>query len=1311
VAEKITRKANLTPVRAYPHPSDSRPNIPTAELESFARPDEKRPATVRYPRDPTLDPQLVWKGKDEQDAHDLEVPAVPIYIQETIDPLALIEELRAESEGRRSEQQLGFFGPYSELSFEEKVDFYRHAGKWTNRMILGDSLLVMTSLAEKEGLKGQVQTIYVDPPYGIKFGSNWQVSTRKRDVRDGKDTDLTRQPEQVRAYRDTWELGIHSYLSYLRDRLAVARDLLTDSGSIFVQIGEDNVHTVRSLLDETFGSDNAFAFITFKKTSAVGSFAGGTVVLPSTCDFILGYARDKESLKYRQLFLDKDPVGAGGTGYTLIELPDGTRRAASSQEREAVGRGTGRLFGASPLVSETVRTAQTTVFPVEVGGRTFLPRRGGWKTNPHGMRNLQLANRLYPQDVGLRFARYHDDFPAFPLTNLWTDTQSGSAMDKTYVVQTNQKVIERCLLMTTDPGDLVLDPTCGSGTTAYVAEQWGRRWITIDTSRVALALARSRLMAAKYPFYLLADSESGARKEAEVSGVAPPVASGYGNDVRRGFVYQRVPHVTLKSIAQNPDIREGMSRDEIDAAIARHADTETLFDRPYEDRKIVRVSGPFTVESLSPHRVLRDGPEDEAAEPPPSSTDSGQFVTSILDNLRRAGVQNTKRNERLEFSRLEPYPGVYIQATGEYPENGHVKTAAVAIGPEFGTVGPELIREAAKEAVKVADLLVVAGFAFDPRAGEESSALGRLTVLQARISPDLLVGGLKATGAGNLFQVFGEPDIELREADNDQLVVEIRGLDVYDPTTGQLRSSSVDDIAAWFLDTDYDGDAYFVRHAYFTGADDPYDRLRRALKADISDEAWATVNSTVSRPLPRPRSGKIAIKVINHYGDEVMKVIGLDHSQARLEPVTPSGPQEALESHPSDSDVKPLYVDIYDTARTIDQTNQWAARGSLFTSVLTGEDLVFSQAQSFDSVLLLRALEDVRQREALLQLVGGPVQFRLYDADTIWEAFGRALAKPGFIFSAWPELMNDEEASGSVRRIVDATPPDADGVRWGTRPPTPRVRELRARIEGLHRLSREHPQTAEKALNLSHELRGRVQAKAEELEASSGDHEVADLLRAAADEDVSTRSDLRNRLALNPPSVPRDRASFWIDVVQQELIAHALKARPIISGAGTPFEDDFHHANRSSAAHLGHEITDFEGLRVIDWPKLVDYYRGVMNTKPGPDRVDPLRRDRVLAEVTVNELGLLGYFIKVPGRRRLDRAARIGAETYLALTMPGYVPLSLSGTKLVVDWFAKRRTGYTVREMAGEVLVRRLIPRYRGRLLEREVEIRNAARE
>jgi adenine-specific DNA-methyltransferase len=866
VADKIKP---VTPVRATTHPGDTRSNIPTAELESFARPEEKRPAIVRYPRNPDLDPQLVWRGKDEQDSSDLEVPAVPIYIQETIDPLALVEELRAESQGRQAEEQLGFFAPYTDLTFEEKVDFYRHPGKWSNRMILGDSLLAMTSLAEKEGLKGQVQTIYVDPPYGIKFGSNWQVSTRKRDLRDGKDTDLTRQPEQVRAYRDTWELGIHSYLSYLRDRLVAARDLLTESGSVFVQIGDENLHLVRSVLDEVFGSANFVSQITFRKTSSATAEA-----LAGVADYLLWYARSREDLKYRRPWISAPAEDR--TGYRWLRLPDGDYRGMSAAEasgQDAVPPGA-RIYKPDNLTSQRPPGD----FPVTIDGRSYRPGRSYWKTGEAGMARLLAARRIHVARDSIQYVRFADDFAYVAPTNIWNDTGTGNfTEDKTYVVQTAAKVIDRCVLMTTDPGDLVLDPTCGSGTTAYVAEHWGRRWITIDTSRVALALARSRLMAAKYPYYLLADSEAGIRKEAEVSGHARSLTMERPtNDVRRGFVYERVPHVTLKSIAQNPDIREGMTRAEIDTAIARHADTETLFDRPYQDAKIVRVSGPFTVESLSPHRVNVDGPEDlPAAEAIPAAPDAGRFIGSILDNLRRAGVQNTKRAERLEFLRLDPYPGVFVQGVGEYTEAGQAKTVAIAIGPEFGTVGPELIRDAAKEAVKFADLLVICGFAFDPLAGEEASALGRLTILQARMNPDLAMGDelLKKTGTGNLFMVFGEPDIDVRAVGDGQLDVKIRGLDVYDPTTGQLRSSSVDDIAAWFLDTNYDGEAFFVRHAYFTGADDPYDKLRRALKADISDEAWASINSTVSRAFPRPATGKIAVKVINHYGDEVMKVI------------------------------------------------------------------------------------------------------------------------------------------------------------------------------------------------------------------------------------------------------------------------------------------------------------------------------------------------------------------------------------------------------------------------------------------------------
>jgi adenine-specific DNA-methyltransferase len=598
LARKIGKPAAPTSVEAVHHTGDSRVNIPTAETQSLAEAEQAGPQTLRYPRDPSLDPQLVWKGKDEQDGEDLVVPAIPIYIQEQISPKAIIEDLRATTAAGRDSQLDLFSGDFNGMAFEERVDFYRHPMKWSNRMILGDSLLAMSSLAEKEGLKGQVQTIYLDPPYGIKFGSNWQVSTRKRDVKDGKAEDATRQPEQVRAFRDTWELGIHSYLSYLRDRLVVARELLTESGSIFVQIGDENLHLVRSVLDEVFGADNFVAVIPFQKTAGLSSPVARVDVLATVTDYLVWYARDSDRIKYRQLYLQREVGGEGSGQYTWVTEPSGVDRTMSRDEKEdpsTISMGC-RVFSADNL--QSAGYSATLSLPFEFNGQSFAPSGNShWKTTRPGLLALGNAGRLKRVGNGLYYRRYSDDFPVFPLTNLWRDT-SASFGDKFYVVQTVPKVIQRCVLMTTDPGDLVLDPTCGSGTTAYVAEQWGRRWITIDTSRVALALARTRLMAAKYPYYLMADTPEGQRREAQLTG-----AAAFGStegDIRKGFVYERVPHVTLKSIAQNPEIREGMTRAEIDAAIARNADTEILFDRPYVDPKVVRVAGPTASSPMAP---------------------------------------------------------------------------------------------------------------------------------------------------------------------------------------------------------------------------------------------------------------------------------------------------------------------------------------------------------------------------------------------------------------------------------------------------------------------------------------------------------------------------------------------------------------------------------------------------------------------------------------------------------------------------------------------------------------------------------------
>jgi len=850
---------------------DKRKNIPTEELRDFVAEDEKKPKTMLYPRDPSLDPQLVWKGKDEQDAADLEVPVVPVYIQEKIHPQAIVEDVRRMAkEGQPGQADL--FSDFNGIKFEELIDFYHHEQNWSNRMILGDSLLVMTSLAEKEGLKGKVQMIYLDRPYGIKFGSNWQVSTRKRDVKDGKGEDMTRQPEQIRAFRDTWKLGIHSYLAYLRDRLTVARGLLTETGSVFVQIGDENVHLVRNVLDEVFGSENFVSLISFRKTSNLTA-----LYLPTSSDFILWYAKNHESVRYRQLFTQKDFQSVSSDTFGCVELPNNKWRRLKEEEKLAPQSlpKDWRLFGLSDLTSS--HFYESPAFNFE--GKTFTPKGRYWSTSASGLNKLRAVGRLAAVGDTLRYKRYFDDFPVVVLNSSWNDTGTGTQTeDRVYVVQTSTKVIERCLLMATDPGDLVLDPTCGSGTTAYVAEQWGRRWITCDTRRVSLALARTRLMAAKFSYYLLADSPEGIQKEAEATGQLPAGGAKPESDIKKGFVYKRVPHVTLKSIANNPDIKEGMSRDEIDAAIARHADTELLYDQPYEDNKRIRVTGPFTVESLSPHRLLSADEERPSTESEARKESSdGQFATMIIENLKKTGVQNTVKNERLKFDRLESFAGTWIQAAGEYTEkDGKTRRVAVSIGPEHGTVGRDQIKEAAKEAVQGIgfDLLIVCGFAFEPLVSEEAKRYGKLMVMPTRMNYDLTMGDdlLKKTGAGNLFMYFGEPDIEVKKQKDGQLVVKMKGLDIYDPTTGQIRSHSTDDIACWFIDTNYNGESFFVRHAYFTGAEEPYDKLKRALRAEIDEAAWSALYSTTSRPFDPPKTGKIAIKVINHYGDEVLKV-------------------------------------------------------------------------------------------------------------------------------------------------------------------------------------------------------------------------------------------------------------------------------------------------------------------------------------------------------------------------------------------------------------------------------------------------------
>jgi adenine-specific DNA-methyltransferase len=932
------RTAKTKDVASLTHEQARRTNIPSAEHQSVLSAEHARAIDVSYTRggggletekerrNPDLDPQLVWRGKDRADWGDLVVAAPPLYIQEKVHPKTLIDDLRRrtrESEAAQDEQASLFadFNGFPEGA--DKTDFYQHEGRWQNRMILGDSLAVMASLAEREGLRGKVQCIYFDPPYGIKFNSNFQWSTTSRDVKDGNAAHITREPEQVKAFRDTWRDGIHSYLTYLRDRLTVARDLLTESGSIFVQIGDENVHRVRAVLDEVFGVDNFMSQVSATKTtSATSEF------LPGVVDFVLWYARSRSSCKYRPAYREKLAGGDGAGHYNQVLMQDGNLRPATAEEKSGEIGNDLVLVTASDLQSAGMGREKgegaASWFSFDYHGRDFRPTmQTRWKTNEAGMARLAKASRLIPQTRALRYLRRVDDFAAMGLTNVWTDI--GGAAGKTYVVETSPRLVQRCLLMATDPGDLVLDPTCGSGTTAYVAEQWGRRWITIDTSRVALALARARLMGARYPYYLLADSREGQAKEAEVSRT-PVKTIPVGRDVRHGFVYERVPHITLKSIANNAEIdviwedfqtrleplRERLNaalgktweeweipreaeaswpsaakeehaawwqqriarQREIDASIAAKADFEFLYDKPYEDRGTVRVAGPFTVESLSPHRMVGVDDQGERLDPADHvESDHDAFVAMVLENLKAAGVQQAAKGDRIEFTSLAPWPGAFLCAEGRYPEGGRERRAGVFVGPEFGTVTrPDLV-DAAKEAGDAGfDVVIACGFNYDAHA-TEFAKLGAIPVLKARMNADLhMADDLKTTGKGNLFVVFGEPDIEVRPAADGQLEVEIKGVDVFDPSTGEVRADDVDGIALWMVDTAYDGESFFVRHAYFLGANDPYKALKTTLKADIDEEAWDSLRSAVSRPFPKPTTGRIAVKAINHLGDEVMKV-------------------------------------------------------------------------------------------------------------------------------------------------------------------------------------------------------------------------------------------------------------------------------------------------------------------------------------------------------------------------------------------------------------------------------------------------------
>lgn len=814
------------------------------------------------------EPYLSWAGKAERTT--FEVPTVSLHVHERIDPRTIVDAVRRGDrtpapapDGAKS--QLGLFEKPSENPpLRDAIDFYRHEHNWTNRLIAGDSLMVMNSLLEKEGMGGKVQMVYFDPPYGISYGSNFQPFVNRRMVKN-KDEDLTQEPEMLKAFRDTWELGIHSYLTYLRDRLMLARDMLSQQGSCFVQIGDENLHHVREIMDDVFGAENFRSLIAVKKTAGLG-----TSGLLSVCDYLIWYARDRGAMKERPYFvarnLDDDPM------YVLAMTDDGTVRRMTREERE-----TGLLTAdARRCGHQTFHAAGLTpscVYPITFRGRRFNPTAGAsWKTNSDGAARLIDANRLLVVGKSLRYVRYADDFPYLPLSNMWPDGASGVGMQKVYVVQTNTKLVQRCMLMTTDPGDLVFDPTCGSGTTAAVAEQWGRRWLTCDTSRVAITLAKQRLMTSTFDYYRLARS---------------------GEGVSGGFIYKTVPHVTLRSIANNPEIKPGMSRAAIDAAIAKYADQETLYDRPEVDASKLRVTGPFTVEAVPAPVVQPVSEVDAPAAGDEGVAREGETVRQAewREELRRTGVRG-KGGNVLKFVRVEPFGGArYLHADAEVSSDRGTgalagKRVVVSFGPEHAPLEQrqvELAWEEARALEPKPALLLFAAFEFDPEAAKDIDAIppekAGMTLLKAKMNGDLFTDDLKKKRASNeSFWLVGQPDIELRAIKKGEhkgrWEVQVRGFDYFNPRTGEIESGDTERIALWFLDPDYDGRSLYPRQVFFpmAGPKDGWARLAKSLRAEIDEERIEAYRGTESLPFERGKFARVAVKIVDDRGIESLVV-------------------------------------------------------------------------------------------------------------------------------------------------------------------------------------------------------------------------------------------------------------------------------------------------------------------------------------------------------------------------------------------------------------------------------------------------------
>lgn len=814
-------------IEAYTHDDKKRANNPPVGMAQHDTAPETRKT---YAFDPHIDPTLDWAGKSEGVSFD--VPTSSIHIHESIKPHKIIRSVQTIGDDYQ-EGQLSFFETPVERMRRRRdaIEFYQHGVDWTNRLIAGDSLVIMNSLLEKEGMAGQVQMVYIDPPYGIKYGSNFQPFVDKRDVKDKNDADLTQEPEMIKAFRDTWELGIHSYLTYLRNRLLLARELLADSGSVFVQISDENIHLVRNLLDEIFGKENHISQIQFYTT---GGFATNT--LSRVGDYIIWYAKKATSIKYHQIYMKKTDGS-----YPWVLFADGTYRGLTRDEQADLNLipKDARLYSPTALTSSG-ESKETPIFTFE--GKAYRPATANhWKTSIEGLERLAQAGRIHVASNSLRYRRFADDFPYQQYTNIWSDTGTGSFTDdKQYVVQTSPKVIERCMLLCSDPGDLVLDITCGSGTTAYVAEQWGRRWITCDTSRVAITLAKKRLMTATYDYYKLAHEDAG---------------------VAGGFVYKTVPHITLKSIANNEPPA-----------------TETLYDQPEVDKSKIRMSGPFTVEAL-PAPVVK--PLDDTYEMPEDYTSK---QTDWRDELLATGILGRGGN-KIEFSRVEPLSGTtYLQAEAETKED-IPRRAVICFADETRPMDSRIVALALTEAEDLRPspkLIIFAAFQFDPEAAKDidSTKWAGVTCLKVQMNTDLMTEDLKKKRSSNQsFWLVGQPDVELiqidKGKDKGKYQVRVNGFDYYDVKKGTVESGNAGRIAMWMLDTNYDGMSIEPMQVFFPlgGKNEGWAKLAKTLKAEINQDLIEQYAGAVSLPFKIDGGAMIAIKIIDDRGIESLKVL------------------------------------------------------------------------------------------------------------------------------------------------------------------------------------------------------------------------------------------------------------------------------------------------------------------------------------------------------------------------------------------------------------------------------------------------------